>query len=396
MNLDLAREKLQQLDFNGLFVEALGWGQPTIRRPIEGEAKAERYSARMIAELAGAAIFVVRSGEGIPSHDARDAIERDVARQFRENVCIFVDDHKRPTQSFWVWANRERGPENKPKRSVREHTYFSGQPADLFLSKLQALVFELADFAEDGNLTVVEVARRLRESLDVERVTRRFYNAYAEEHARFIEYIEGIESERDKRWYASVVLNRLMFVWFLQKKFFLDGGNADYLPDKLAQSKQRGKDRFYVEFLSALFFEAFARPEADRNKDARALTGAIPYLNGGLFIPHTLETEADRTTLRIGRTLKIADAAFENLFSLFAKFSWNLDDTPGGKADEINPDVLGYIFEKYINQKAFGAYYTRTEITTYLCEHVIHGLILDRVRQPAVDDRFELTQFGGE
>ena len=29
---------------------------------------------------------------------------------------------------------------------------------------------------------------------------------------------------------------------------------------------------------------------------------------------------------------------------------------PGGKADEINPDVLGYIFEKYINQKAFGAY----------------------------------------
>ncbi|MEJ1959140.1 MAG: hypothetical protein WDM70_06515 [Nitrosomonadales bacterium] len=36
------------------------------------------------------------------------------------------------------------------------------------------------------------------------------------------------------------------------------------------------------------------------------------------------------------------------MFKLFASFSWNLDDTPGGNADEINPDVLGYIFEKYI------------------------------------------------
>lgn len=387
MNLDLARDQLEQFDFNGLFVDALGWGQPTIRRPIQGETKDVHYAARMVAELAGAAIFVVRAGTGIPPRDVRDAIEREIARQFRENVCIFVDDDKTPTQSFWVWANRDRGPDSKVKRVLREHTYFAGQPADLFLSKLQALVFELADFAEAGNLTVVEVARRLRESLDVERVTRRFYTAYAEEHTRFIEYIEGIESERDRRWYASVILNRLMFVWFLQKKFFLDGGNADYLTDKLAQSKQRGKDRFYKEFLTALFFEAFAKPDTKRSAAARALTGEIPYLNGGLFIPHTLETDKDRATLRIGQTLNIADVAFDNLFALFARFSWNLDDTPGGKADEINPDVLGYIFEKYINQKAFGAYYTRTEITTYLCEHVIHGLILDRVNQPAFMDQ---------
>ena len=70
------------------------------------------------------------------------------------------------------------------------------------------------------------------------------------------------------------------------------------------------------------------------------------------------------------------------MFDLFDRYSWHLDDTPGGKADEINPDVLGYIFEKYINQKAFGAYYTRTEITEYLCERTIHQLILDAVNTP--------------
>jgi hypothetical protein len=43
---------------------------------------------------------------------------------------------------------------------------------------------------------------------------------------------------------------------------------------------------------------------------------------------------------------------------LFARYSWSLNDTPGGDDREINPDVLGYIFEKYINQKEIGAYYT--------------------------------------
>ena len=64
--------------------------------------------------------------------------------------------------------------------------------------------------------------------------------------------------------------------------------------------------------------------------------------------------------------------------SIFASYSWNLDDTPGGLDNEINPDVLGYIFEKYINQKAFVAYYTRPEITEYLCERTIHRLVLEK------------------
>ena len=69
---------------------------------------------------------------------------------------------------------------------------------------------------------------------------------------------------------------------------------------------------------------------------------------------------------------------------MFASYSWNLDDTPSGKDDEINPDVLGYIFEKYINQKAFGAYYTRTEITEYLCEQTIHRLVLEQINTPGI------------
>jgi Schlafen, AlbA_2/MmeI, DNA-methyltransferase domain len=80
----------------------------------------------------------------------------------------------------------------------------------------------------------------------------------------------------------------------------------------------------------------------------------------------------------------VPDKAFENILALFQRYSWNLNDTPGGDDNEINPDVLGYIFEKYINQKAFGAYYTRTEITEYLCGRSIHRLILNAVNTPEV------------
>ncbi|HPA66414.1 MAG TPA: ATP-binding protein, partial [Caldisericia bacterium] len=93
------------------------------------------------------------------------------------------------------------------------------------------------------------------------------------------------------------------------------------------------------------------------------------------------------------KDIKIPDIAFENLLKLFSSYSWNLNDTIGGKADEINPDVLGYIFEKYINQKAFGAYYTRPEITEYLCSQTIHKLVLDSINSPGHPGVFPAINF---
>ena len=43
------------------------------------------------------------------------------------------------------------------------------------------------------------------------------------------------------------------------------------------------------------------------------------------------------------------------------------------------PTCLLKFFENTINQKEFGAYYTRPEMTGYLCERTIYKLVLDRV-----------------
>ncbi|WP_396432967.1 Eco57I restriction-modification methylase domain-containing protein [Limnohabitans sp.] len=339
-----------------------------------------------MAELGGVVAIQVVVDGGWPDEAQRLRVWKHVAHSHAENLLIFTNQQTNASQSQWYWVKRDKHPgTGKPRLTSRRHDYFKGQPVDLFASKLQAMVVELSELDTAGRLPVLEAARRIQAALDVEKTTKKFFTAYQQQHLELLGHIQGIENERDKRWYASVLLNRLMFVWFMQKKFFLDGGNADYLRTKLIESQQRGNDRFFGEFLNALFFSAFAKPEADRSPVAKALTGQVPYLNGGLFLHHKLELDANHTP-RVGTTLRVADAAFEGVFKLFASFSWHLDDTPGGTADEINPDVLGYIFEKYINQKAFGAYYTRPEITGYLAERSIHKLILERIHEPAMPE----------
>ena len=366
------RELLQEFDFATLFNE-LGWSLPTERRAtldVDGAS----FDRTQIAQLSGVVVYELTATDGaIPDAKTRRNVHAEISKLHHENLLIFLDRER--TRSLWYWAKREQG-----KLSPRDHPFMRGQPADLFLQKLSAMVVDISEMDEAGNVAVTEVASKLKGALDVERVTKKFYAAFREQHLAFLEQLTGIDDEHDRRWYASVLLNRLMFIYFLQSKGFIKGHTPaqdyKYLQNELKQSQARGANLYYSEFLDALFFEGFAKPETARSEQAVKLIGGAPYLNGGLFLKHGIESRWPNIT--------VADAAFANLFRLFESYSWNLNDTPGGKADEINPDVLGYIFEKYINQKAFGAYYTRTEITQYLCEQTIYKLILDRINAYAL------------
>jgi len=367
LNLTRTRQLLQDFEFSRLFIEELGWSPPANRKPVAAKAGDFAYTRTPMAELSGIGVFsITTQGGSIPDAKTRIAIQKQVAENCYENLLIFTDAAR--TQSLWYWIKRESG-----KSHPRDHLYVKGQPGDLFISKLASLVVDISELDAEGNIAVAEVASRLKKALDVERVTKKFYGEFSEQHLAFLELIQGIPDDRQRHWYASVLLNRLMFIYFLQRKFFLDGGDERYLQNKLDQSKKTGKDRYYSVFLNVLFFEGFAKPDTQRGDEAKRLLGKIKYLNGGLFLPHSIEQQNAK--------IRIPDVAFENILKLFERYSWNLNDTPAGKADEINPDVLGYIFEKYINQKEFGAYYTRPEITEYLCEQTIYKLVLVRTNQ---------------
>lgn len=374
LNFQQTRELLHKFQFQDLFIQQLGWSDSSQKKAVHLEIEEKTYQYQRIAESSGVAIFEVTAADGnIPDAKIRAEIHKEVTNLIAENLLIFIDSQR--TRSLWYWVKRERRDAINRVFTVREPLYVKGQPGDLFLSKLGSLVIDITEL-EDDNLSVVEIARRLQDAFDVEPVTKKFYKEFQEEHKQFLQHIKGINNEADKRWYASVIFNRMMFVYFLQRKSFLDNGDLNYLQNRLKQSKDKGENLFYSSFLKVLFFDSFATPEEDRDPSVEKLVGVIKYLNGGLFLQHRIEQE---------NNISIPDIAFEKVLELFAKYSWNLDDTPEGNDNEISPDVLGFIFEKYINQKAFGAYYTRPQITEYLCDRTIHKLILDRVNDSLSD-----------
>ena len=79
--------------------------------------------------------------------------------------------------------------------------------------------------------------------------------------------------------------------------------------------------------------------------------------------------------------IQIPDEAFERIFDFFDAYTWHLDDRPLRNDNEINPDVLGYIFEKYINQKQMGAYYTKEDITGYISRNTVIPFLFDRAKK---------------
>jgi hypothetical protein len=365
LDVNRTRQYLKDFNFKSLFVEELGWDHHTSH--LEVSVDGQSYLLTSIAQKRGMVTFTCSSSDEnpIPSYPVRRKVESQVAKSIHEHLIIYTDKTK--TIQVWQWVKREAG---KPTQ-CREHTYNCSQPGDALIQKLQFIVFTLED--EERGPTIPEVVGRVRAGFDVDRVTKRFYDRFKSEHDTFLKFLKGIPDEEMQCWYASVMLNRLMFIYFIQKKRFLDN-NTDYLRDKLTDSKQRGKDRFYKDLLCPLFFEGFAKKENERTPTINKLLGKVPFLNGGIFQPHQLEE-------LYGKSIQIADAAFEKLFNFFDQYQWHLDERPLRADNEINPDVLGYIFEKYVNQKQMGAYYTKEDITEYISKNTIIPYLFDEAKK---------------
>lgn len=369
LDFQRARPLLQCSDLPKLFIEELGW-EPC-RQKLTLRAGESDYTLTAIAEKRGFTAWLCEAPNGgLSDHATRLKLDRKLSETSFEHLIVFVPND-RSSQS-WLWVRREQG---KPL-AARTHEYRRGQPGDSLLQKLQILYVSLED--EEAGLSTVAVAGRARAAFDIERVTKAFYRDFDTHRKAFLKFINGIGEVADREWYASVMLNRLMFVYFIQRKGFLDS-NSGYLRHRLDRcKKEQGKDKFYTfyrYFLLRLFHEGFGKRRKDRAPDLEKLLGNIPYLNGGLFDVHELEKPE-----RYGKDIQIPDKAFERIFDYFDQYQWHLDERPLRKDDEINPDVLGYIFEKYINQKQMGAYYTKEDITEYISKNTVLPFLFDAAR----------------
>ncbi len=254
----------------------------------------------------------------------------------------------------------------------------------LFKEKIQL-------FNVDEAQGTVDLKIKIEKAFDTnDRVTKKFFDRFEKIHKKLQSAITGIKDDADVSWYASVLLNRIMFIYFLQKHSVIQS-DTNFLLTKFAEVEKNEED-YYKDFLLPLFFVGFAK--RDKHAEKKAFTqkfGAVRYLNGGLFYPHHIEEKYSKLKVYkeekgnvvpdiVEPDIEVDAATLKEILEFLNGYTWYLDSRPMKDEKDINPDVLGYIFEKYINQKELGAYYTKDDITDYIARNTIIPFIFDKLR----------------
>ncbi|HPP03033.1 MAG TPA: hypothetical protein PLX83_20835, partial [bacterium] len=225
--------------------------------------------------------------------------------------------------------------------------------------------------------------------------------------AFFIEYRDLFEhlqedlcqQTRDLKWahdFALQFLNRLMFIYFIQRKRWL-GNDPDFIHSYWkAYNQSKTKTEFVADWLNVLFFEAFNNekallPTSKRSyipEPFRQILLQAPYLNGGLFAKNDIDRKhADKA--------RITDDRFEPIFDFFEKYNFTItEDTPLDQEVAVNPEMIGKVYERLVNVRETsnergdaGIFYTpRVEIDLMcrlaLVDHLAN--VLDAQTKPKV------------
>ncbi|TKX47818.1 hypothetical protein EXE41_02560 [Halorubrum sp. SD690R] len=295
-------------------------------------------------------------------------------------------------------------------------TTSSKAPVDAVPDEQRELVAELIQsFNFDNFRSIIGDARDVLKQKQ-EAITDEFYDDY-------IRYVFGVDEDDvgedrrarslvgdgviapdeadggDTRLFSVELMNRLIFIKFLEDKRIVR-------PDLLSTIVETYEDGVYPQtmyksFLDPLFYDVMnVKPDVrDDSIKQIDLYSEIPYLNGGLFRPElSTESELDE------RGFNVRDSVLESIINLLERYQFSVD---GGPAD-IDPSVLGSVFEKTINylttdpgdQNAdLGAYYTPKEITRFSAEQTVRPALRERFGEIIVEERgwpeAEVEQYDG-
>lgn len=351
-----------------LFVNELGWESPA-GSPLPIEIDGATFVPKVAATLKGFRVYTVECEEP-PSRWQMRAVDARLGELSAERFQVFQS----PTAWIWHWP-RSTAAGTKTFEAIET------APAALptFLAqRLAGLEFSVADHR--NGLSLVDVRERVHGHFDASNVTKKFYDGFSKARENLADDMSGLPVEFAKE-YSTTLLNRLMFLYFLQKKEFLNG-DLWYLENTLgAVQRLQGRDHyftFYRDALLPLFFEKLNdRQGVVEDPEIAAILGEVPYVNGGIFGPTAIEEE-------FGEQLTVPDSAFERILEFFGRYNWHLDTRPTGNEDEINPDVVGFIFEQFVNSKQMGAYYTREDVTHFMTRSTLFPVVLQRLENLGV------------
>lgn len=218
---------------------------------------------------------------------------------------------------------------------------------------------QLENLAGCGETTHLGTAARIARVLATESAGHRFFRAFEAAYTQVVDAMDPKVPIRDRRHVALLQLTRILFLYFVQAKGWLDG-REDFLRTEVDRclASKRSVQR---HLLHPLFFGTLNRPVGVRSASARHY-GRIPFLNGGLFEPHLLERR---------HKLVITNPSWRDVFDdLFERYRFTVAE--GSDEHTIAPDMLGRVFEGLMQsceRKSTGSYYTPASLVDDLLNH---------------------------
>ncbi|MGQ3683764.1 MAG: Eco57I restriction-modification methylase domain-containing protein [Candidatus Loosdrechtia sp.] len=295
-------------------------------------------------------------------------------------LLILTADYKEYT---FIFPEFERIEEGKHKLKLtrlildRENTYHT----DLLT------ISNLALTGEEENWR--DIWRRWRDAFSVEKVTDRFFDEYKKAFFKLRETFknQGI-SVKDAHELSQQFLNRLMFLYFISKKRWLNNDLKfiRWYWQRYKEERRYGNvqaDSFYEKWLRVLFLEAFNNQYSHPSyhpKDIEAILASAPYLNGGLFRRSDLDD----------LPFKISDNLFEEIFVFLEQYNFTIrEELPLDIEVAVDPQMIGYVYESLSNvaeeiyeRQDMGIFYTPTTEVDFMCKRSLVEYLTNHLNLP--------------
>lgn len=188
---------------------------------------------------------------------------------------------------------------------------------------------------------------------------------------------------KDERLFAVSLMNRLLFVKFLESNDVIPDGLLTERVSFYQQNKDNISGTLYSTQIKPIFYDLLdTKKPRPKNKHNQGWFDKIPYLNGGLFRP-TIGSNKDFSE----KDFDVDDNILPDIISdLIEGSELNLN------GEGYDPAIIGAVFEKTINhiettreseddvgeaQKEKGAYYTPTDITNIVIKRAVDPKIRD-------------------
>ncbi len=220
-----------------------------------------------------------------------------------------------------------------------------------------------------GTRSALGLTAAIAEALSVEEAGARFFRAFRGVLNQMSQALPSRIALEDRHGLALLQLTRVLFLYFVQSKGWLDG-RPHFLREEVDRCLTR-RGHLHRDFFRPLFFGTLNRPELLRSGHAAAF-GAIPFLNGGLFESHPVERR-----WRIDIPTASWREAFDDLFEHFQFVTAGATGTT-----DIAPDMLGRVFEGVMDpslRHESGTFYTPPKLAGRLLRTALIALLMSRL-----------------